>query len=84
MTSPYAAPGRASDLSSLPPAVIVVNERDPLRDEGIEYACRLMAAGISVELYCAARQYHGGPSLDSAVQMQAVSLFNDAIRRFLS
>ncbi|HQV58860.1 MAG TPA: alpha/beta hydrolase, partial [Ilumatobacteraceae bacterium] len=49
-TSPYAAPNRADDLTDLPPAFIQVGGYDPLRDEGIIYAMRLMAAGVSVEL----------------------------------
>jgi acetyl esterase len=57
-TPPYAAPGRAEDLSGLPPAFIQVGGLDTLRDEGIEYAERLLAAGVSVELYCAPKQHH--------------------------
>ena len=49
--SPYAAPARASDLSGLPAASITTGEFDPLRDEAIEYAHRLMQAGVSVELH---------------------------------
>jgi acetyl esterase/lipase len=58
-TSPYAAPARATDLAGLPPAFVQVGALDPLRDEGLEYARRLMEAGVAVELYCAARQHHG-------------------------
>lgn len=48
--SPYAAPARARDLSGLPPAYMMTCEHDPLRDEAIIYAMRLMAAGVQVEL----------------------------------
>ena len=58
-TSPYAAPGRAEDLVGLPPTFIQVGGLDPLRDEGIDYAVRLMASGVAVELYCAPGQHHG-------------------------
>src|SRR3954451_25447540 len=63
-TSPYAAPARAASLAGLPPAFIHANGLDPLRDEGIEYAMRLMADVVTVELYCSAGAYHGAPAQD--------------------
>jgi acetyl esterase len=77
-TPPYAAPGRAEDLSNLPPAFIQVGGLDPLRDEGIEYGLRLMAAGVSVELYCAPNQHHG-KSEDQRTATQARDLYLAAI-----
>jgi acetyl esterase len=76
---PYAAPGRAGDLRGLPPAFVQVNSRDPLRDEGLEYARRLLAAGVEVELYCAPGQHHG---LSEDPRTAAVSgrLLLDAVR----
>ena len=47
----YAAPARARDLSGLPPTYIDVGELDLFRDEDIEYAARLLRAGVPTELH---------------------------------
>lgn len=44
--SPYASPSVAEDLSGLPSAFVSVMEFDPLRDEGLTYAMRLLEAGV--------------------------------------
>jgi len=55
----YAMPALARDLSGLPPACIVTCEYDLLRDEGMDYARRLMGFGIPTELYSLPRVPHG-------------------------
>jgi len=46
-----AAPARAKDLSGLPATYVEVGDLDILRDESIDYARRIAAAGTSVELH---------------------------------
>jgi acetyl esterase len=57
--NPYASPLRASDLSGLPPAYVVTDEHDPLRDEGFAYVDRLRAAKVPVEHRHYGTQIHG-------------------------
>jgi acetyl esterase/lipase len=55
----YAAPARATDLSGLPPALIQVGELEVFRDEDVDYAVRLLRAGVPVELHIYPGAYHG-------------------------
>ena len=56
---PDAAPLRASDLSRLAPAIVVIAEYDPLRDEGTSYVDALTAAGVEVSVHRYDDQPHG-------------------------
>jgi acetyl esterase len=83
--SPYAAPARATDLSGLPPAYIAAAEFCPNRDEDIEYAQRLLRAGVSVELHQWAGTFHGSQAiLSAAVSQRQVTEVGAALRRALA
>ena len=73
--SPYAAPARASDLSGLPETYVDVGDLDILRDESIEYARRLIAAGIPTELHVIPGLPHGFDMLapDAVVTQRVVA-----------
>lgn len=52
-------PARATDLSGLPPAFIAVGALDLFLEESIEYARRLIRAGVPTELHVIPGAYHG-------------------------
>jgi acetyl esterase/lipase len=88
-SEPYASPLRASDeqLAGLPPAFLLVDEADVLRDEGEAYAARLRAAGNDVTTV----RYDGithdfmmlnplsGTHATRAAVAQAIAILRDAL-----
>jgi acetyl esterase/lipase len=81
-----AAPARATvdDLRGLPPAYVTTMEFDPLRDEGILYALRLLEAGVSVELHQFPGTFHGSALIPgAAVSRRAGAELLVALRRGL-
>lgn len=84
--SPYAAPARADDLTGLPPAHVMVCDLDPLRDEGLDYAQRLVRSGVPTELQLFPGTFHGaeGAVPDTAVTRRMRAGLIDAVRRGLA
>ncbi|MFI1968382.1 esterase [Streptomyces cinnamoneus] len=83
--SPYAAPARAADLSGLPPAYVTTAEFCPNRDEGIDYALRLLQAGVPVELHQWSGTFHGSQAILSAeVSQRQIAELSAALHRALA
>ena len=80
-----ASPLLHTDLSRLPPALVITAGYDPLRDEGLDYARALTEAGNRATCVCFERQIHGfitmGRVLDEA--NTAVALCAAELRRVL-
>jgi acetyl esterase/lipase len=55
----YAAPARAEDLSSLPPAYVDVGALELFRNPAVDYACRMWQVGGSAELHIWPGAFHG-------------------------
>jgi acetyl esterase len=83
---PRASPLFASDLSRLPPALVVTAGFDPLRDEGRAYAEKMAAAGVPVEHVCVEGMPHGFLNLGGALSESArmVRLVANRVRAGLS
>lgn len=82
----YAAPARATpaDLVGLPPAYVSTMEFDPLRDEGILYALRLLQAGVPVELHSFPGTFHGSALItDATISRRVAAEQLAALRRGL-
>jgi acetyl esterase len=69
----YAAPARAEDLRGLPPTYLTTMELDPLRDEGLHYAMRLLEAGVSVEVHNYPGTFHGSSLVRTAEVSKRIS-----------
>lgn len=84
-TIPAAAPGRTDDLAGVAPALITCSELDPLRDEAVDYALRLLWSGVSTELHVFPATCHGFDSLvpDWETSRQLFTLQGAALRRAL-
>lgn len=81
----YAAPARAADLSGLPPAYVMICEQDPLRDQGLDYARRLILAGVHTEIHHVPGAFHlfDGYAPASAVARRSTTAWTSALHAAL-
>ena len=73
------------DLSGAPPAIVLVAQFDPLRDEGVAYAGLLEHFGVRVELLEAEQMVHGFLELGALVP-DALAIVDDLaehLRRYV-
>jgi acetyl esterase len=78
-----ASPLLAPDHRGLPPALVLTAGFDPLRDEGLQYANALSAAGVPAQYVCFERQIHGFITMGRLLEEAntAVELCAAALRR---
>jgi len=80
---PNSVPARVSNLRGLPPAFIGVGSIDLFAPEDIEYAQRLVAAGVAVELNVVPGAFHGFDEIapDASLSRQFAQAWREALRR---
>jgi triacylglycerol lipase len=82
--SAYAAPARAVDLAGSPPTFIAVGSLDLFLEENLDYAKRLAAAGVSVELQVFPGAFHGFDMIPGvAIAERARRASQESLRRAL-
>lgn len=80
--SPYAAPARAADLAGLPRTFIGTAALDLFIDEDLDYARRLIRAGVPTELHVYPGAFHAFDFIsNSAVSLRARAESVAALRR---
>jgi acetyl esterase/lipase len=86
----YAAPSRATDYRGLPPTCTYVGSIEPFRDETLEYADNLRAAGVPVECKVYEGGYHGFDAINpgAVISKQAAEFrkqwFKRAVRDYFA
>jgi acetyl esterase len=80
-----AVPARTDELAGVASALITCSELDPLRNEAVDYALRLMWAGVDTELHVFPGTCHGFDSLlpEWETSQRLFELQGAALRRAL-
>lgn len=79
----YASASLAADLTNLPPAFVCVGDLDIFLDEDIDYAQRLLQAGVPTELHVYPGAIHGFDMLapDAAISQRLRKDVNNALQK---
>lgn len=78
------SPALADDLSQLPPAWIGIGSLDLFCDENLDYARRLNAAGVAVEIHAYAGAIHGfNANANASVSKRFAADYAGAVSRLL-
>ncbi|GAA3219848.1 alpha/beta hydrolase [Actinocorallia longicatena] len=82
----YEAPGRAGDLTGLPPSFIDVGSADLFRDESVAFASAIWGSGGNAELHVWPGGYHGFEQMApaSALAVAAVAARKSWLSRILA
>jgi acetyl esterase len=80
---PRISPLRTANLAGLPPAIIHTAGFDPMRDEGNDYARRLMEAGVAVDHVCHDGMIHNFHALGAILPQgrQVLHQIGEQVRR---
>jgi acetyl esterase len=68
------SPAHAADHSRLPPAYVLTAQFDPLRDEGEDYAAKLLRSGVPVGAWRIAGQIHGFITMGGLIKAAHVAI----------
>ncbi len=81
-----ASPLHAKSLAKLPPAFVITAGFDPLRDEGKEFADKLLQAGNEVRYQCFDGMIHGFITMSGVLKVanEAISECGKELQKYLS
>lgn len=81
----FAAPARATDLSSLPSTYLQVGQVDTFRDEAFDFAARLARSGSLVEFHLWPGAFHGFQAVapSAAISQACVATVDSYLTRAL-